>query len=97
MRTEIIRRDYRGGEPLEIPVATVDGAKSGPVFSVISGMHAGEYSGVLAAQRLLETVRSGRLSGTLRVVPVVYTRAFMARNMQLSPVDEREDSARNSG
>ncbi len=90
MKTEIVRREFRGEEPLEIPVATIDGASSGPIFTVISGMHAGEYSGVLAAQRLIQTIVPGQLSGTLKVVPVISTRAFMARNMQLSPVDERE-------
>ena len=90
MKTEIIRRKFQDGPPLEIPVATIDGAVSGPIFTVISGMHAGEYSGVLAAQRLIQTLDAGRLSGTLRVVPIVSTAAFLARNMQLSPIDERE-------
>ena len=70
MKTEIVRREFRGEEPLEIPVATIDGASSGPIFTVISGMHAGEYSGVLAAQRLIQTIVPGQLSGTLKVVPV---------------------------
>ncbi len=90
MKTEIIRRKFQGGSSLEIPVATIDGAASGPIFTVISGMHAGEYSGVLAAQRLIQTVDAGRMSGTLRVVPIVSTAAFLARSMQLSPIDERE-------
>ncbi|NQW16602.1 MAG: succinylglutamate desuccinylase/aspartoacylase family protein [Chloroflexi bacterium] len=87
---EIIRGTFRGEEPLEIPVITFRGESDGPEFTVMSGMHAGEYSGILAAQRLINHLRTTGISGTVRVIPVVSTRAFMARNMQLSPVDQRE-------
>ena len=87
---EIVRGSFRGEELLEIPVITFRGEKDGPEFTVMSGMHAGEYSGILAAQRLIDHLRITRISGTVRVIPVISTRAFMARNMQLSPVDQRE-------
>jgi hypothetical protein len=56
----------------------------------MSGMHAGEYSGILAAQKLISAVNPDELSGTLLIVPVISTRAFMERNMQLNPVDQKE-------
>ena len=90
IRTELVTRIHRSGVSVDIPVATIEGARTGPEFAVMSGMHAGEYAGILAAQRLIRTVRPEDLSGTLRVIPVISTRAFMARNMQLSPVDQRE-------
>ena len=68
----------------------VEGARSGPTFAVTSGMHAGEYAGVLAAIRLFQTIQPTELAGRLIVVPVISTKAFMLRSMQLSPVDEKE-------
>jgi predicted deacylase len=48
------------------------------MMTVMSGMHAGEYSGILAAQKLISEVNPEELSGTLLVIPVISTRAFMA-------------------
>ena len=60
------------------------------MMTVMSGMHAGEYSGILAAQKLISEVNPEELSGTLLVIPVISTRAFMERNMQLNTVDQKE-------
>ena len=80
---EIVRGSFRGEESLEIPVVTFRGDRDGPEFTVMSGMHAGEYSGILAAQRLINHLRTTRVSGTVRVIPVISTRAFMTRNIEL--------------
>jgi predicted deacylase len=58
--------------------------------AIITGMHGGEFSGPLAAMRLIRTVNPDELTGRLLIVPVLSTQAFMQRNMQLSPVDQRE-------
>ncbi len=86
----IVSINHKTGETVEIPVAVITGARAGPTFAVTAGMHGGEYAAILAAQRLIRTVRPDELSGRLIVVPVISTQAFMMRSMQLSPVDERE-------
>jgi predicted deacylase len=86
----IITRTHHSGETVEIPVVVVNGAEPGPTFTVMSGMHAGEYSGILAAQRLIGEIDPDELKGRLIVIPVISTRAFMARYMQLNPVDDKE-------
>ena len=86
----LVIRAHHSGEMIELPVARLRGAKPGPCLTVMSGMHAGEYSGILAAQQLISAVDPMELSGTLVVIPVISTRAFMERNMQLSPVDQKE-------
>ena len=86
----IVTRKHHSGELIEIPVVRIRGAKPGPQLTVMSGMHAGEYSGILAAQKLVTAVKPEELSGTLLIVPVISTRAFMERNMQLNPVDQKE-------
>src|SRR5436309_13092190 len=85
----IVRATHRDGD-IEMPLATITGAREGPTLAVISGMHGGEYTGPLAAMRLIQECNPAELAGRLIVIPVLSTRAFMMRNMQLSPVDERE-------
>ncbi len=89
-RELMVTRRHHFGELIEMPVAVITGDERGPVFTVMSGMHAGEYSGILAAQRLIRNISPESLKGTLIVIPVISTRAFMERNMQLSPVDQKE-------
>lgn len=87
---ELVRKRHSSGEEMTIPVAVIEGNWPGPTLAVTAGMHAGEYDGVLAAGRLIQTIDPAELSGRLIVVPVISTRAFMMRSMQLSPVDEKE-------
>ncbi len=89
-KSRIERYVHRSGEELEIPVGRIIGARPGPRFSVSAGMHAGEPAGIHAAIRLWRDVDPARLSGELLIIPLMSTRAFFARSMQLSPVDERE-------
>lgn len=86
----LVTRRHHSGHEIELPVARITGDKPGPTFTVMSGMHAGEYSGILAAQKLITHVAPSDLSGTLLVIPVISTAAFMLRNMQLNPYDEKE-------
>jgi predicted deacylase len=87
---EIVCRVHHDGEEVAIPVGTLVGSAPGPTVAITAGMHAGEYTGVLAAIRLFQQLDPAELRGTLIIVPVISTRAFMWRNMQLSPVDEKE-------
>jgi uncharacterized protein len=93
MPARLVRRfltaQHRDGD-IEVPVAELTGARDGPTLAVITGMHGGEYTGPLAMMRLIQECASQDLAGRLIVIPVLSTRAFMMRNMQLSPVDERE-------
>jgi predicted deacylase len=89
-RTELVRKLHHSGEELVIPVATIEGTRPGPTFAITAGMHAGEYAGILAASRLIQGLEPDQLAGRVIIVPVVSTRAFMMRSMQLSPVDEKE-------
>ena len=84
-----VKAEHRDGD-IEFPLAVLSGARDGPTLAVIAGMHGGEYTGPLAAMQLIRECGTDDLSGRLIVIPVLSMRAFMLRNMQLSPVDERE-------
>ncbi|HCI86267.1 MAG TPA: hypothetical protein DHV68_05430 [Dehalococcoidia bacterium] len=53
----LVTRQHSSGELIEIPVALIQGHQPGPQMTVMSGMNAGEYSGILAAQKLIIEVK----------------------------------------
>ncbi|MGH2472484.1 MAG: succinylglutamate desuccinylase/aspartoacylase family protein [Candidatus Limnocylindria bacterium] len=85
-----VSEEHPGGPPVEFPVAEFRGADDGPFVAIVAGMHAGEYAGILAAGQLVQSL--GRLirRGRVLVIPVLSVQAFLQRNMQLSPIDQRE-------
>ena len=38
---------YDDNHSVKMPMATIQGSQEGPIFTVTSGMHAGEYAGIL--------------------------------------------------
>ena len=88
--SRIERYVHHSGEKLEIPVGRIVGDRPGPRFSVSAGMHAGEPAGMNAAIRLWRDIDPAQLSGQLLIIPLMSTRAFFSRNMQLSPIDQKE-------
>ena len=84
----IIRTNNK--DSVQIPVCVITGNLPGPTFTVMSGMHAGEYSGIFAAHELISNITPDQLSGRLIIIPIISTRAFFERSMQISPVDEKE-------
>lgn len=85
-----LREEHPGGPPVEIPLAEVIGAEGGPTVAIMAGMHAGEYAGVLAAVQLIRRLADMPMSGRVLIVPIISIQAFYQRNMQLSPIDQRE-------
>jgi predicted deacylase len=88
---KLVVLEERSVEPVvEFPLVDVRGSDDGPTVAIIAGMHAGEYAGVLATQKLISLLETALVSGRILIVPIVSVRAFYARNMQLSPVDQKE-------
>lgn len=75
---------------VEFPLAEFRGTTDGPTVAIIAGMHGGEAPGVLAASELMQTLAQSEIRGRVLIVPILSTRAFFMRSMQLSPVDESE-------
>src|SRR6266568_2749669 len=76
----MITAEHRDGS-LEFPLADIRGARDGPTVAIITGIHGGEYSGPLAAMRLVQRTDPDALAGRLLIVPVLSTQAFMMRTM----------------
>lgn len=63
--------DLPTGGADRFPVIVVQGREAGPVFWVTAGIHGGEHTGLIAAQRLVTPELARSLTGTLVVVPTL--------------------------
>jgi len=70
-----------------IPITVHHGNNTGPVLSLISGIHGSEYAPILSMQKLAGLIDPRKLSGTLIIVHVANIPAFTARTVYLSPND----------
>ncbi len=72
---------------VELPFIVINGAKEGPVLSILSGIHALECAPIEAILRLGEDIDPNRISGTLILLPVVNTEGFHARKSYHNQLD----------
>jgi hypothetical protein len=72
-----------------IPFSIVNGAKPGPVLTLIAGTHGAEYPPILALQRLRASIDPKELSGTIVMVHVANMPAFLGRAIYYTPGDHK--------
>jgi len=88
-----LEEEHAGGPSVRVPVFDAVANADGPSVAIIGGMHGGEYAGIYAAMQLIREISEPPAEvrrGRVLIIPVMSTRAFFARSMQLSPVDEHE-------
>ena len=76
-----------GGAPLEAWLLC--GAHPGKTLVVTAGVHGCEYVGILALQKLVETLDCTTLYGQVILLPLVNSKGFFAGIKQLNPADDR--------
>ena len=72
---------------VKLPYIVINGAKEGPVVTILAGVHAIECAPVEAVYRLADSIEPAWLSGTLMLVPVVNTEGFHARQPYHNQLD----------
>lgn len=72
----------------EIPITLISGAKDGPTFTLIAGIHGMEYPTILSLMELRREIDPKKLSGNLIVIPVVNTKPFFKRVPFVNPIDQ---------
>lgn len=72
---------------LQIPVVVVNGAKPGPVLSIVAGTHGTEYATIIAVERLIDELDPKEISGTVILVPLVNVNSFLQKVPHVNPVD----------
>jgi predicted deacylase len=78
---------HKPAMPLQLPLTVIHGAEPGPVLSIIAGVHACEYAGIVTCMRLGNEIDPQQLKGTLVLVPVVNVPAFETRTPFVNPID----------
>lgn len=76
-----------GSAPLEAWLLC--GAHPGKTLVVTAGVHGCEYVGILALQKLVETLDCATLFGQVILLPLVNSKGFFAGIKQLNPADDR--------
>jgi predicted deacylase len=71
----------------EWPYFAVVGAQAGPTFLLTAGIHAAEYTGILAAIRLGRGLQPADVQGTIVVIPLLNRPGFFERSVYVNPVD----------
>ncbi len=69
--------------PARLPVHVMHGKRPGPVMFVSAAIHGDEVLGVEIIRRLIKTLASRRISGTLMLIPVVNTYGFIGHSRYL--------------
>ena len=72
---------------LELPMTVINGSEPGPTLSIIAGVHACEYAGIVTCMRLGKEIDPKALRGTLVLIPVVNIPAFETRTPFVNPID----------
>jgi hypothetical protein len=69
------------------PYFAVSGAQPGKRFVLTAGIHAAEYTGILAAIRLGRLLQAESVSGTIVVIPLLNRPGFFERSIYVNPED----------
>ena len=88
MATGVIQVPAGPDAASEIPVIVINGARPGPVLSLVAGSHGTEYASIIALEHLA-TVSPAELSGSLIIVPLVNVASFQQVVPHLNPVDRK--------
>lgn len=67
----------------------VVGQEAGPTFLLTAGIHAAEYTGVLAAIRLQHLLEPRNVAGTIVIVPLLNQPGFYERSIYVNPEDNQ--------
>ncbi len=64
------------GNKVELPISIIRGAKSGPVFTILAGVHGYEYPPIISTQAILQEINPEELIGTLVIIPIANKGSF---------------------
>lgn len=79
----------RGNKNIDsfMPITVHHGVNTGPVLSLIAGIHGSEYAPILAMQDLAPLIDPNELNGTLIIVHIANMPAFSGRTVYFGPND----------
>jgi len=81
--------EMQDGNPINIPVAIVNGVEDGPVLYIQAASDGNELNGIAVIQEILRRIEPCQLHGGIIAVPLVNYHAFHAKHSS-SPVDGKK-------
>lgn len=79
-----------GGNELQyIPLTIIKGKKSGPVYTIVAGIHGYEYPPIISLQELMKEIDANKLQGTLMILPIANVASFYKRSPFINPIDHK--------
>jgi predicted deacylase len=93
----VLRVAAGGDSATSLPVAVVNGARSGPVLALVAGSHGTEYTSIVALGRLLGQLDPRTISGTVIVAPLLNVASFTQMTVHLNPIDGKGMNAQYPG
>ncbi|GLB49120.1 succinylglutamate desuccinylase/aspartoacylase family protein [Neptunitalea lumnitzerae] len=85
----IIKLHTYQGTSVDFPLTIIKGAKTGPTFTLIAGIHGMEYPPILAASNLRNSIKPNSLKGNVIIVPLANINAFYKRTPFTNPIDNK--------
>ena len=82
------------GAPLDLTASIATGDPNGPVLTLVSTLHGGEWFSIAPLKRAFERVDTDSLKGSLIVVPVANPPAFGRRSRNMPNQQDRPDMNR---
>jgi predicted deacylase len=73
--------------PVQFPLVIFNAAEEGPALCITAGVHATEYAPIEAALRLINSLQSRLMRGSVVIVPVANLTMFAARSGFVTPID----------
>lgn len=73
----------------EIPFIMVEGSKPGKTILITAGIHGGEYTSIVALQKLAKQLRPEEITGKVILLPIINSSSFYQRMAFLTPEDKK--------
>jgi len=80
-----------------MPVAVVNGSRSGPVIAFVAGSHGTEYASSVALMKLISRIDPKSLSGTVIIAPLLNVASFEQMTVHLNPIDKKSMNGQYPG
>ena len=77
------------GNKAELPISIIKGGKTGPVFTILAGVHGYEYPPIISTQAIMQEINPKELSGTLVIIPIANKGSFFGRTPYINPMDDK--------
>ena len=71
----------------ELPISIFKGRGTGPVFTIVAGVHGFEYPPIIAVQELMDEIELNKLAGTIIFIPIANSGSFYGRSPFVNPKD----------